>query len=75
MANKKGYVSKAVTTSIEFSSRASVKVGDSFYTIECTEARSLPPDADVEKERELLWDTVNGECDAQIKDILKTFKK
>lgn len=78
MAGKKKeteYQSKAITTSIEFTSRASVKVGESFYTVECCETRSLPPDADVEKERAILWDIVNGECDAQIQDILKTFKK
>lgn len=74
-AKKTKYESKAITTSIEFTSRASIKVGDSFYTVGCCETRSLPPDADVEKERAILWDVVNNECDSQIQDILKTFKK
>lgn len=70
---KKEYVSKAVTTTIEASSRASIKVGDNFYTVEWTEARTVPEDADIEKERTFLWDTVNGEVDAQIQDILDAY--
>lgn len=72
---KTEYKSLAVTTSICFTSRASVKVGESFYTVECREERMLPENADVAKEREFLWNTVNSECDAQIEDILKTYKK
>lgn len=72
---KTEYKSVAVTTNIRFTSRASVKVGDSFYTVECCEERALPDNANVVKERELLWDTVNSECDAQIEDILRTYKK
>lgn len=76
MANTK-YESKAKTTSIRFTSRASVKVNDSFYTVECTEERVIPDieGVDIETERKLLWDTVNAECDGQIEDILKTYKK
>lgn len=77
MAKKESYESKAKTTSIRFTSRASVKVGESFYTVECCEERVIP-DIDginMEEERRLLWDTVNSECDNQIEDILKTFKK
>ncbi len=73
-----GYKSKAKTTMIRFTSRASVKVGESFYTVECCEERTLPADfktIDYDEERRLLWDTVNSECDNQIEDILKTFKK
>lgn len=70
------YESKATTQAIKFTSRASVKVGDSFYTVEACEERILPvDDVDVAKERELLWETVNTECDNQIQDILKTFRK
>lgn len=74
---KKEYKSQAVVTSIKFTSRASVKVGDSFYTVEACEERTIPDgiEVDIAKERESLWDCVNTECDNQIQDILKTFKK
>lgn len=73
--SKKAYVSKATTTSIRITSRASVKVGENFYTVEYCEERAIPSDADVEQERKLLWDEANTECDNQICDILKTYKK
>ena len=73
--SKKQYESKAVTTSMRITSRASVKVGESFYTVEYCEERSIPQDADVNKERELLWQVCNEECDKQIEDILKVYKK
>ena len=68
---------KATITKIQATSRASVKVNDNFYTIEYTEERTLPQDIeyDIVDEREDLWNTVNNECDNQIEDILKTFKK
>lgn len=78
MAGKKAeYKSQAITTSIKFTSRASVKIRDNFYTIECCEERAIPdlPNIKLDKEREMLWDMVNGEVDKQIEDILKTFKK
>ncbi len=69
--------SKLKTTSISVSSRASVKVGDSFYTVEYHEERCVPDteDVDLAVERKLLWDTCNNEVDAQIEDILKLMKK
>lgn len=73
--SKKQYESKAVTTSMRITSRASVKVGESFYTVEYCEERLIPQDADVNKERELLWQVCNEECDKQIEDILKVYKK
>lgn len=70
-------MSKAIITTIKASSRASVKVGDNFYTIEYCEERSIPDteNVDIEQERTDLWDTCNTEVDNQIEDILKTFKK
>lgn len=62
-------------TSIRATSRASVKVHDSFYTVEYCEERSIDPEDDVVEEREKLWNTCNGEVDAQIEDILKSFSK
>ena len=58
MAKKKSeeYISKAKTTAIRFTSRASIKYRDNFYTLECCEERSIPdlPDVDIIKEKELL---------------------
>lgn len=62
-------------TSIRATSRASVKVADSFYTVEYCEERSIDPDDNVEEERSKLWDTCNNEVDAQIEDILKSFSR
>ena len=71
------YKIQGKTVSITATSRASVKVGDSFYTVEYREERAIPDSADIniEAERAALWDACNGECDAQIEDIVKTFKK
>lgn len=71
------YVSKAVTTNIRATSRASVKVRDNYYTVEYTEERTIPQidDVDIAKEREILWDCVNNEVDNQIEDIIKSFAK
>lgn len=62
------------TTAIKASSRASVKVGDSYYTVEWTEERSVDDTDDIEEERANLWETCNTEVDNQIEDILKTFR-
>lgn len=62
-------------TTIRATSRASVKVGESFYTVEYCEERSIDPDDDIEEERKALWDTCNTETDNQIEDILKSFSK
>ena len=64
----------ARTTTIKASSRASVKVGDSYYTVEWTEERSIDETDDVEEERANLWECCNTEVDNQIEDILKTFR-
>ena len=70
-------MSKAKTTSIKFTSRASVKIGESYYTVEACEERMIPDieGIDIEGERKDLWNTVNQQCDDQIADILKTFNK
>lgn len=65
----------AQTTSIRATSRASVKVGDSFYTIEYCEERSIQENDNLEEERAKLWDTCNNEVDNQIEDILKVYRK
>jgi CRISPR/Cas system CSM-associated protein Csm3 (group 7 of RAMP superfamily) len=77
MSNDTNYTSKAITTQIRATSRASVKVRDNYYTVEYTEERTIPQidDVDIAKEREILWDCVNNEVDNQIEDIIKSFAK
>ena len=65
----------AVTTSIRITSRASLKIRDNFFTVEYCEERALSEDADVEREREILWDVCNNEVDRQCDDIREAFKK
>ena len=75
--NNKEYKPLAETISIAATSRCSVKVQDNFYTVEYHEERKIPEGiaVDIVKEREALWDTVNNECDNQVQEILRTFKK
>lgn len=77
MANNSEYQVKGVTTSIKFTSRASVCVDKNYYTVEACEERMIPDieDVDIAKEKEALWDAVNTEVDNQIADILKMYKK
>jgi len=74
MAKKKDdYKAQAIPVSIKATSRVSVKVNDTFYTLEYTEERHIPDpegaSVDIEKERKILWDTVNGEVDKQVEDV------
>ena len=67
-----------MTTTIKISSRASVKVGESFYTVEYTEERTVRPDSttpEIEEQRANLWNVCNNEVDKQIEDIMKMYKK
>ena len=77
MNNDTEYERKAITTQIRATSRASVKIRDNFYTVEYCEERTIPDieGVDILMEREILWDDVNDEVDAQIQDIIKTFAK
>ena len=64
----------AKTTIIKATSRASIKVGDSIYTIEYGEERSVEDNDNLESERADLWETCNGEVDRQIEEIMQMFK-
>ena len=73
--------SKAITTSIKATSRASIKVrtkngSENYYTVEYSEERSIPTDIEVDMdfERSTLWKDVNDVVDDQCEQILKTFK-
>ena len=62
---------------ISATSRASIKIKDNYFTVEYHEERVIPEidGVQIDKERELLWNTVNNECDNQIEEISATFKK
>ncbi len=74
---KDTYESKAITTSIKFTSRASIKMGEHYYTVEACEERMIPdlPDVDIEAEKKLLWDEVNRQVDEQVDAIFEEFEK
>lgn len=59
--------------SIRATSRASVKIKDSFYTVEWSEEWSIDPTDELISTREKLWEQCNREVDNQIEDILKSF--
>lgn len=67
------YVSKAVINKISATSRASIKVKESYYTLEFSEERIIPDlkDVDIEEERRILWNTVNSEVDKQAANTIK----
>lgn len=71
------YEKKGKTTRIVATSRSSVKIRDNFYTIECSEERSIPDieGVDVQTEWSLLFDDLNQVVDNQIAEIVSTFDK
>ena len=64
-------------TLIRATSRASVKIHDSFYTVEYSEERALPQDVDfdINEERIDLWFDVNDEVDKQLEDIVASLQR
>lgn len=71
------YEIKAITRTIKATSRASVKVGESYYTVEYSEERLIPDieGVEIQKEKQFLWEDVNAECDGQVETIYKSFKE
>ena len=71
------YEVKGISTKITATSRVAIKIKDNYYTVECSEERSIPDVevVDIEKERQALFDDVNATVDMQIEDIYNTFKK
>ncbi len=68
------YQSKARTVKISAISRCAIKTKEDFYyTVEAQEERVLPESGEfnLDKEWELLFDSVNSVCDTQAEDILK----
>ena len=69
---------KVVTTVIKATSRASIKIGDSFYTLEYGEERSVDPTLTakgLKQAKTNLWADVNAEVDQQVEDIIELYKK
>ena len=77
MSNDIKYESKAITTQIRATSRASVKIKDNFYTFEYSEERTIPQieGVDLEEEKQALWDKVNDEVYFQVDDMIKSVAK
>ena len=71
------YEVKGVPTKITATSRVAIKIRDNYYTVECSEERSIPDveGVDIDKERQALFDDVNATVDGQIEDIYNTFNK
>lgn len=60
---------------IHYISRASVKIGDSFFTVEYGEDRELDKDDNYQEEVQRLIDDCNSQVDNQILEIKEMFKK
>ena len=62
------YEAKAITTKISATSRASIKIRESYFTMEYCEERVIPDieGVDLEQEKAILWDVVNAEVDNQV---------
>ena len=71
------YEVKGISTKVTATSRVAIKIKDNYYTVECSEERSIPDveGVDIEKERQALFDDVNATVDGQIEDIYNTFNK
>lgn len=72
------YKPQAETSKIKFTSRAAIKAGDNFFTVEATEERNVFPDMEnlkMEEEWKALCDSVNGIIDTQVDEIMEVFKK
>lgn len=70
------------TTSIKFTSRASVKIKDSYYTFEACIEKQCPlevankvTDDEITEIKTKLWDEVNAEVDGQIEQVIGILKK
>ena len=70
------YEQKAITTTIRATSRASVKMGNDFYTLEYCEERTIPDveGVDLETEKKFLWEDVNSEVDHQVEETYEALK-
>lgn len=71
----KAYKSLATISEIRGDSSATIQLNNNYYKINYGETRIIPPFADMDKEREILFNEINKVVDDQIADILDTLKK
>ena len=71
----KAYKSLAIVNEIRGDSSATIQLNNNYYKINYGETRLIPPYADIDKEREVLFNEINKVVDDQIADILDTLKK
>lgn len=67
-----------MANSVKFTSRASVKIGDSYYTFESCIEKSCPETLSEDEYKDFkqkLWDECNAEVDNQIAETLEFLKK
>lgn len=70
------YEQQSKTVKISGTSKATVQIKNNYYSFSYSEERELPEDdskVNLEKERELLWETLNAEVDKQIEQIIKLY--
>ena len=63
------YTSQSVTTSIKAESGLSIETKKGWYRFTYSEERIVPETANIEKERECLWNDVNREVDRQAEEV------
>lgn len=63
------YTPQSVTTSIKAESGLSIETKKGWYRFTYSEERIVPETADIDKERELLWNDVNREVDRQAEEV------
>lgn len=71
------YKQQAKTIKISGTSKATIQIKNNYYSFSYSEERELPEDdsrVNIEKERELLWETLNAEVDKQIDEITQLYK-
>lgn len=71
------YVQQGKTVKISATSKATVAFQGNYYSFSYSEERELPEDdtrVNLEKERELLWETLNSEVDKQLAEVEALYK-
>lgn len=71
-------MNKFTTTSIKFTSRASVKLADNYYTFEATIEKQCPEqytEDEYNEAKQQLWNEANNEVDMQIEEIANLIRK
>ena len=69
-------VENVQTVEIRADSSATVEINKKWFKVSYGETRIInnPQAVDMNEERQKIWDTVNGEVDTQIQDIMESFK-